>query len=131
MGESVTTPLAPNEPQVPLQVQPGGMGSADALLVSPGIRTAKQSKESVRYFELKRKFIRSYLLEKICKTELRAYRASAGDLSHEQTTRPTAGWLLLGDYRLVRRTRVPKGGLSLNELNSIFATQRLIDGFSL
>jgi len=26
---------------------------------------------------------------------------------------------------------VPKGGLSLNELNSIFATQRLIDGFSL
>jgi hypothetical protein len=65
VGESVTTPLAPNEPQVvvPLQVQPEGMASADALLVSPGTRTAKQSKESVRYFELKKNFIRSYLLK--------------------------------------------------------------------
>lgn len=64
MGESDTTPSAPREPQLPLQVQPEGMASADALLASPEIRTAKQSKESVRNFEVRRNVIRSYLDER-------------------------------------------------------------------
>jgi hypothetical protein len=48
VGESVTTPLAPREPQVPLQDQPEGMGSASVVAEVPKATMVIVAKEDAR-----------------------------------------------------------------------------------